>query len=128
MVTHNVTINLAGASAVAVTAELIVVKRSNELAPALRQRGKPIVIENKEVELKFRRYLFLERLSRLILIGWLAHSLSGIVLKAIEKEYQVQGTIWHEWKIDKSGGTITLTPKNIPEKRNSQPDPLPPPA
>ncbi|SRR5713226_8425032 len=128
MVTHNVTINLAGASAVAVSAELIVVKRSNELAPALRQRGKPIVIENKEVELKFRRYLFLERLSRLILIGWLAHSLSGIVLKAIEKEYQVQGTIWHEWKIDKSGGTITLTPKNIPEKRNSQPDPLPPPA
>ena len=128
MVTHNVTINLAGASAVAVSAELIVVKRSNELAPALRQRGKPIVIENKEVELKFRRYLFLERLSRLILIGWLAHSLSGIVLKAIEKEYQVQGTVWHEWKIDKSGGTITLTPKNIPEKRNSQPDPLPPPA
>jgi hypothetical protein len=127
MVTHNVTINVESGSYVTVGTDVILVKRPSDLAPALRQYEKPIVIESKEIELRFRRYLFLERLTKLILIGWMAHLLSGAVLKAIEKDYQVEGTIWHEWKMNKSGGTITLTPhKKIerPDDTDTKPKPL----
>jgi hypothetical protein len=90
------------------------------------EREQPIVIENREIDLKFRRYLFLEGLTKLILIGWCAHLLSGAVLKAIEKDYLVQGTAWHDWKINKSGGSITLTPTKPEKPADTDTRPKPP--
>jgi hypothetical protein len=115
MVTHNVTINVESGSYVTLVADAILIKRPSELAPALRQRAQPIVIENRDIEVKFRRYLFLERLTRVILIGSVAHMMMGALQKAIEKDFKIEASIWHEWKINKTGGSITLTPTK-PEK------------
>jgi len=109
------------------TLEVIQVMFPAELAPALQQSERTVQIENPEMQLKFRRLLLLERLSKLILVGWLAHFLGDITLKAIEKDYQVQGTVWHDWKMKKSGATITLTPSkklDKPNETDTRPKPL----
>jgi hypothetical protein len=58
MVVHNVTIGLQGASAATVAAELVRVTRPEELPAALKQRAKPVVIENSELEHRFSRLEF----------------------------------------------------------------------
>ena len=126
MVTRNLSIGIETGQIVTQIATPIFIRGSSDLAPALRQREQPIVIENREIDLKFRRYVFLEGLTKLILIGWCAHLLSGAVLKAIEKDYHVQGTAWHDWKINKSGGSITLTPTKPEKPADTDTRPKPP--
>jgi len=97
MVTYNKGIDIGVGSYVTVGTEVILVKRPTDLAPALRQREKPVVIESLEIQRSFKRYLLLESLAKLLLIGWLAHLLSGVVQKGIEKDYRIDATVWHEW-------------------------------
>jgi hypothetical protein len=56
MGTHNVEVNIMGVSAVGLAMEIIV-RQASELAPALRQHEKTVVIDNYEIERRFQRLL-----------------------------------------------------------------------
>jgi hypothetical protein len=115
MVGQGVTIDLPTTTVRARAFPPTIIAGPRELRVALKQHESEVIVDDRKLVGEFRKYLFLERLSKVILIGWLAQILGNVTLKAIEKNYQVQGTVWHDWKIKKSGGSITFTPGNMSE-------------
>src|ERR1700687_1627684 len=105
MVAHNVAVNISSASAVTVAGELIV-RQGNELAPALRQREKPVVIENPEIERRFQR-LMEWREARNWLVAFFG---AGLIAYAISMNYKVEVGFEKDFKLERLNGKITLTP------------------
>jgi hypothetical protein len=52
--------------------------------------------------------------------------MSGALQKAIEKDFKIEASIWHEWKINKTGASITLIPTK-PDKPADDVDTRPKP-
>lgn len=92
----------------------VIVRRPQELASALAQREKSVVIENDDMKLKFARLVFWQGFKWLVLPGLIAWILS----LAIAKDYKIDAS-WHiKWMVGQTfDGKITLTPIN-----NHQPE------
>ena len=111
MVTHNVTVNIGGASAVALAGHFIVVTRSDELAPALRQHEKPVVIDNEQISAKFRRLGYWESNRQTFLLGWTAALLAMLLAYAISQQYGIDAGWKAKWSQVEFEGKLKLTPK-----------------
>jgi hypothetical protein len=105
MVIQHATATLGGVTAIGVAGE-IVVRTSGELASALRQRKKLVVIENAEMEARFQK-LLAWREAR----NWFVAVLgAGLLAYAISRDYKIEASFEKDWKIERSNAKITLTP------------------
>src|SRR5262249_40393976 len=78
------------------------VTRHEELPAALTQHTKTVVIENKSLERIFSMFLF-----------WSAVPiLAGLIDCAIVRGYKINASLTHDWKIERTEGKITFTPKS----------------
>ena len=103
-VEHSVGISIGIGSAVGVGA--VVVHSPNELAPALKQREKAVVIDDIEMA---RRFSSVERWqeARMWFFGTLV---AAVFAFAIAQNYKIELT-WHrDWKVNTIDGKVTLTP------------------
>ena len=84
----------------------IVVHTPNELADALRQREKPVVIDNKEMAARFSSLQHWQE-ARMWFFGSLIFAMLAF---AIAKNYKIEAS-WHrDWKVNTMDGKLTLTP------------------
>src|SRR5258706_16370163 len=104
MVTHNVTMSMGVGSHVTVGTEVILVKRPSELAPALRQQERPVVIEDAQMEQRFQR-LLKWREAR----NWFVAVLgAGLIAFAISMNYKIEIGFEKDFKLERMNGKITL--------------------
>jgi hypothetical protein len=111
MVTHNVTMNVESGSYVTLVAEPIFIKRSGELAPALRQHERPVVIDDEQISAKFRRLGYWENKRQTFLLGWIAALLAALLAYAISQQYGIDAGWNAKWSQVEFEGKIKLTPK-----------------
>jgi hypothetical protein len=107
MIEHHVIVPTAYVN-VNLFAPALIVTRASELAPALTQRERPVVIQNDELERKFSR---VERWrDRENTYRFLAALIAGLLALAIAYQYKIDAS-WHsDWKMDRIDGKIALTP------------------
>jgi hypothetical protein len=86
------------------------VTRPDELPAALRQRTKPVVIENDELE---RRFSALERWHTIRLFG-IGVIVATLLTIAMALQYKLDLSWSYHWKIGRLDGKITLTPTQRP--------------
>ena len=86
---------------------VMTVVRTEQLAPALAQHQKSVVIENEELKEKFSRLVYWQE-ARWWILATLVY---WLLSQAIANQYKIEGE-WHiKWKIEQSiDGKITLTP------------------
>ncbi len=102
-------------------ATVIRVTRPGELAPALAQREKTVVIESDEMQRVFARYAFWKSTIPWLmippLISWL---LSQIIASTFELDAS-----WHlNWEVGRTfGGKLSLTPtdRTLPQQKTQSP-------
>ncbi len=98
-------------------ATVIRVTRPGELAPALAQREKTVVIENDEMQRVFARYAFWRST-----IPWLMVPLliSWLLSQIIANTYELDAS-WHlHWEVGPtSDGKLSLTPtdRTLPQQK-----------
>lgn len=106
MVIHEVSANIFVDSDVICSANVIRVARPDQLRDALRQKSKPVVIDDEKMAAHFRR-LQITREARRWLIGPL---IVAFLAYAISQRYKVDIS-WHrDWKVNTLDGKIRLTP------------------
>lgn len=102
---HQATVNIGVVSGVQATGDIIV-RAADELAPALRQREKPVVIEDAELARRFQRLLEWREAR-----NWLVAVIgAGLIAYAISMSYKVEIGFEKDFKLQKLNGKITLTP------------------
>jgi hypothetical protein len=111
MVIHSQTININSGSYVTVGAEVILVKRPSDLAPALRQHQNPVVIDNEEINARFRRLSYWENKRQIFLVGWIAALVVLFFAYAISQQYGIDAGWKGKWNQIEFEGKVKLTPK-----------------
>jgi hypothetical protein len=105
MVAHNVAVRETAEAADVLTAS-VTVTRPDQLAAALKQRSKPVVIEDAVLVRKFLRLEYW-REARLWFIAWLIYRL---LASALVHQYHLEAD-WHlHWKLMQTDGRLVLTP------------------
>jgi hypothetical protein len=114
--THHVLAAATTNLAVTIQAAVLTVNSPAELAVALSQRQKPVLIENDELKRKFATLAYLQE-ARWWLIPIL---LSWVLCQAIAKNYKIDAS-WHlNWRIERTfDGKITLTPTALDQSQQA---------
>jgi hypothetical protein len=118
--THRVELASTVQATVTLHAVPIIVSRPEQLAPALVQREKSVVIENDEMKRKFAKFASWQEAARWWLIPLL---ICWILNQAIVHDYKIDAS-WHlNWKVERTfDGKITLTPTDrLPRQQQTQP-------
>jgi hypothetical protein len=84
----------------------IIVRQASELAPALRQHEKTVVIDNYEIERRFQRLLAWREARN----WFVAVVCAGLLLYAIAMNYKIEIGFEKNFKMETVNGKITLTP------------------
>jgi len=103
MVVHQATAVASGSGSA--RAEAVIVRKPEQLPAALGQRTQPVVIEDAGLERMFSALL---SCSKVWFIGGL---IAALVALAIERGYKIDASLIHDWKIERTEGKITLTPR-----------------
>jgi hypothetical protein len=98
-------------------AAVITVTRQEELAAALGQGKKSVVIDNDELKQRFATFAYWQE-ARWWLIPIL---ISWVLSQAIAKDYKIDAS-WHlNWRVERNfDGRITLMPTNGPQSEEAQ--------
>ncbi len=107
MVVHNVAMFEATEADDTLTAT-VSVTRPDQLAAALRQRSKPVVIENNDLERSFSRLEFWQ--GREGTLRYVATLVVALLALAMALRYGIDFNWQRDWKLDRLDGRITLTP------------------
>jgi hypothetical protein len=107
---------------VTLQAAVLRVNRPEELAPALAQREKTVVIENDAMQRRFAAFAQWQQAARWwlipILIAWLLN-------QAIVRDYKIDASWRYIWKVEQTfEGKVTLTPTD--PRASQREKPLPP--
>lgn len=118
---HQVSLRAHVQSTLTANATVIAVTRPEQLAPALAQREKIVVIENNEMQRRFAKLLQWQQATRWwlipILVAWLLH-------QAIVRDYKIDASWRYIWKVEQTfEGKITLTPTPHPLPQEKPPPP-----
>ncbi|SRR6266496_4192859 len=105
MVVHNVAVFEATEADDVLTAT-VTVTQPDQLAGALKQRVKPVIIGNDELHRRFARLMYW-RDAKWLLIAWLIYRLLAWV---IAQQYHLEAD-WHvHWETIETSGHLLLTP------------------
>ena len=107
MVVHNVAMFEATEADDTLTAT-VSVTRPDQLAAALRQRSKPVVIENNDLERSFSRLEFWQ--GREGTLRYVATLVFALLALAMALRYGIDFNWQRDRKLDRLDGRITLTP------------------
>ncbi len=105
MVVHEVSVDLFVDADVFFSPEVIRVTRPDQLAPALAQRTKAVVIDNPEME---KRFQSMQAWANVRFIGTLIALL--IAFAIAQGKHEVALSLKRDWKQNTLEGKITLTP------------------
>lgn len=119
--THQVELVATTRMHVTLHAAPLIVSRPELLAPALAQHEKSVVIENNQMERRFGTLVQWEQIARWLLIPIL---ITWLLSQAIMRDYKLDASWRLDWKVQKLGGKITLTPTN-PHPPPPKPQELP---
>jgi hypothetical protein len=108
MVTYSHTIGLQQGQSLNLTTDLIRVTRRDELAPALKQRTKPVVIDNGDLERAFSRLEFWSGREGTYRFGALL--VAALLALALALQYKLDFSWQRDWKQERLHGKIVLTP------------------
>jgi len=111
MVTRNLSIGLETGQIVTHIATPIFVKRPSDVAPALRQHERPVVIDNDQISAKFRRLGYWDSNRQIFLVGWIATLVVALLAFAISQQYGVDSGWKAKWNQGEFEGRLKLTPK-----------------
>jgi hypothetical protein len=108
MVTHHVTIGMQQGQALNLATDVIRVTRRGDLAPALKQHAKSVVIENDELDRSFSRLEFWEE--REGTYRFAATLIALIVALGLGLQYKLDLNWKADWKLGRFDGKIMFTP------------------
>jgi hypothetical protein len=109
--TVQLSVNVMIAASMRATLEAIVVTRPDELAPALWQHEKPVVIDNEQIGTKLRRLSYWESYRQTFLLGWIAALLATLLAYAISQQYGIDAGWMAKRRQVEFEGKIKLTPR-----------------
>jgi hypothetical protein len=90
----------------------IIVHDRNELASALRQSERSVIIDTVELAARFQRLLYWRTAQKWFLPSAVTAFKEVSITKAISKDAKVEGS-WHlKWKVGTFDGRIVLTPRH----------------
>jgi hypothetical protein len=106
--THRVNLHAHTQAVASARATFIAVTLPQQLAPALAQRQRAVIIENAEMQRRFTAFVQWQQAARWwlipILIAWLLN-------QAIIRDYKIDASWRYIWKVERTfEGKITLTP------------------
>jgi hypothetical protein len=102
-----------------IAAIAIPVTQANQLADALRQHEKPVVIEDDQLKSDFVGLLRWNEREKTYRIAFVATLIALVLSMAIANKYHLEFS-WHQkWKVEEIGGKITLTPSSGVKQRGT---------
>jgi len=77
----------------------------------MRQHQSPVVIDNEEISVKFRRLSYWENRRQTFLLGWIATLVVALFAYAISQQYGIDAGWKAKWSQVEFEGKVKLTPK-----------------